>query len=162
MEWLDCKSVAVLLDVSEATVRNWCRDKKLASIKKSGFFRNPDIPPGRPGGYGRSRKIFIARVDLQEFLMRYWYNGKDGRKAVSIKTLIELGQEDKEIAVKLSPDEPSQANLKMLGLAARYSATKRRLFRELSPGDIEGEQGELFPEYANRHWVVDNPVNPNL
>lgn len=157
MEWFDCRSVGVLFGVSHVTVRNWCRNGKLASVRRAGTFD--------PTRKKRVAKIFISRVDLERFLVDYWGSARRGRRPLSVKSLIELGQESGEITVTVAPDthDLSSPVRRDRAIQARLALVRKGHLREYnSPASYLTGQMELFPELADRFFTANKDSDENF
>ena len=139
-------------------MRAWCRDGKLAHVKKLRVFRKPGAPPGVTGRYGVRQMIFVSRYDLENFLRDRWQNGTHGRKKVAIDALVNMAQLAEDVEVSAYPLKPSPKNKpRDVGLRARAAlhqiATRSNHVRDVTE-EVE-QQLELFPVYRSEYYVSE-------
>lgn len=164
MEWLDARGAAELLGVTPNVIRQWCRTGKLPHIRRVSsdlWEEDPDDPETlrRRRHRGPRTRIFIALVDLQNFLFERWQNGRKGRRPVLLKALIETGQL-REIDVQVRPMKESPAVRMRQGQIVRdYMMSCLPRVHEMactrSAGGMAEDQLELFPDaYSAPRYIT--------
>jgi hypothetical protein len=94
--------------------------------------------------------------------MNHWQNGRRGLNSrVSIKGLIELGQEANEIDVFVGEEASPKEDLREQGRAARLDLLRRANLqnfprvREITH-QMENDQLELFAQFAPHYYSSDD------
>jgi hypothetical protein len=154
VEWLDVEGVATILGVSRTTVYKWCKKGELRCVRRKGIFtRNPHLPHGTGGNSGS--RIFIPRVEVEEFLIRKWQTKFRTKKRPTVERLLVLGQENGEIQVSVAPEVKPGIRKQMLSQAARLYMQQKGTYRDLTEEVGDRDQLELFDDHAPTYYTFD-------
>lgn len=132
MEWFDVKSVAELFGTSVVSVNQWISQGRLKAWTRpcAITYRHQDDPDRLRRRVMKKR--FIPRTELENFLVG---RVEEGRASLSLKDLLEDGQQQGDFVVSISEDAQS-------GLSRNYGAPETRAalwhrFRELADSRVK-------------------------